>query len=333
MLEPFPFLILTSFIVYTAVAGTLKATLVHSYVGILLQRRKPDDDATSLIHITQSVDLMLRDSAIQSINASSLVSVLWFDGLNTVTIDGLVSSEVVGCKRVITIQNTASQDDADCVRVVRGQFFDISAGALNFTNNSAAVYASGFKNITHSPSTISFDTDDGSPVTISNCSFADLTVRDLGYFDGAALHLSSLNITITNSTFSNCTARKGGAVYTYTNETLSPNWPNHTVSYVTVSGCHFDASSAGFGGGGFYLSGDDIQTSIIAYFSDTVFSGNVAIFGGGLAGSAVAEVDTTSCLFKKNTASQGLGAGLSSEKCLSNQLHLYSQCHSSDQWV
>ena len=249
------------------------------------------------------------DSTIQSIDASSLVSVLWLDGLNSVAFDGLISSEVFGCKRVITVQNTAPQDDTDAVQVRNAQFFDISAGALNFTNNSAAVYDSGFKNVTRTPSTVTFDTDDGSAVTISNCTFADLTVRDPDYFDGAALHLSSPNITITDSTFTNCTARKGGALYTYTNETLSPNWPS-SDAYVAVSACHFDSSFAGFGGGGVYLSGDDGTTRIHASFLDTTFSGNAAIFGGALAGIAVSDVYVSTCTFEHNMAYQGLGAGL-----------------------
>ena len=255
------------------------------------------------------MDLSLRDSEIQSISASSLVSLLWFDGLNTIIIDGLISSHVIGCQRVITIQNTAPQDGADAAQVRNAQFFDSSAGALNFTNNSAGVYDSGFKNLTHTPSTMTFDADDGSAVTISNCTFANLTVQDPDYFDGAALHLSSLSITITNSTFTNCTAQSGGAVYTYTNETLSPDWPSNDA-YVYVSACHFGANVAGSGGGGIYISGSDSNPRIHASFSDTDFTGNAAVVGGGISGSAVTDIYVIACTFEHNRAYQGLGAGL-----------------------
>ena len=255
------------------------------------------------------MDLLLLDSVLRNLNTSSLASILSLDGLNSVNISGLNSSDVSGCVNIIGIQNTASQGDAASVQLSDLHFSNSSTGAVLLLNNSANIADSTFRNVTQTPGTISFDTADGSPVSITACTFSDLGVKDPESYVGAALYLSSGNVTINNCSFVNCSASRGGAVYTYTNATLSSSWPDTNAS-VFIMGCMFQGNVAGLGGGGVYLSGDDFTTSVAALIMDTTFVRNNASFGGGVAGIAVTQATVASCLFERNSVAQGLGAGI-----------------------
>ncbi len=165
--------------------------------GVHLERQSAEEHG-SLIHFNQSVDFILQDSLLLNINASTLDVIVWFYGLRSVTIEGLTATGCNSLAAVLSIQNCTSK-----VQVSSSQFSNSTTGAVVLDNNAAIVSHSTFALLTQAKAgvAINVENDDGSPFTVTNCTFKDILAvpNSTTTFNGGAIAAFSPQITIAQS--------------------------------------------------------------------------------------------------------------------------------------
>ena len=274
--------------------------------GVRLEQQSAEDNAT-LIHFNQSVDFILRDSLLLNINASTLETILWFEGLRSVTVEGLTATGCNSLATVLSMQNCTSK-----VQVSSSQFSNSTTGAIVVTNNAAVVSHSAFTLLAQPAAgvAISVENCDGSPFTVTNCTFKDILAvsssKEQVY--GGAIYAFSPQITISQSHFTNCSAWEGGAVKLYSEQLLNGSWP--TRSLATIDLCIFDSNLANSSGGALCFSGSEGFVSDTMIVTRSTFDNNVAVYGGAMYTSGIGYADIQACTFRNNIAFQGAGGAV-----------------------
>lgn len=126
--------------------------------------------------------------------------------------------------------------------------------------------------------TTSFVVAAESSLTMSDSTFLQIGEAEAAQYDGGAVHgVQMLSVNLTNCSFTQVQARKGGALYVaYTN----PNKPSirrqmSSDGFVRVTECRFEYCRSAEDGGSVYLS------YATATFSEVVFEKNTAAGSGG----------------------------------------------------
>ena len=274
--------------------------------GIRLEQQSALDNGT-LIHFNQSIDFMLRDSLLLNINASTLETIMWFEGLRSVTIDGLTATGCHSLSAVLSMQKCTSK-----VQVSSSQFSNSTTGAIVLDNNAAVVSHSTFTLLAQFKAgvAISAENCDGSPFTITNCTFKDILAVSTSkkQFYGGAITASSPQITISQSHFTNCSAWEGGAVKLYSEQLLNGSWPSTLLA--TIDLCTFDSNLANSSGGALCFYGSLGMMSDTMIVTRSTFDNNSAVYGGAMYTSGIGYADIQACTFRNNIAYQGVGGAV-----------------------
>ena len=258
------------------------------------------------------MDIVFKDSQIQDIRASTLSSIVQLVGLNSVRIDGLASSNLYSNCPLLAIINTTCSPENGCVNIHNMTLSDGIAGAMYVSNSALAVNNSVFANMQHSDSALDIQNTDGSTISISNCTFSNLTAVGKN-IKGAALYLEPPSQTaITDCTFSSCTATDGnaGAIYLLSVALLDGRWPNY--SKVNITGCLLEDNSAAGSGGAISFYGSGGFSSDYFHMRSSTIRRNNASYSGAVHLHGLYYVGIESCLFEQNWCWSGKGCALSS---------------------
>jgi predicted outer membrane repeat protein len=274
--------------------------------GVRLEQQSAEDNGT-LIHFNQSIDVILRDSLLLNINASTLDTIMWFEGLRSVTVEGLTATGCNSLAAVLSIQNCTSK-----VQVSSSQFSNSTTGAVVLDNNAAIVSHSTFASLAQVKAgvAINVENDDGSPFTVTNCTFKDILAvssQNQQYYGGAITAFSP-QITISQSHFTNCSAWQGGAMKLYSEQLLNGSWP--TTLHATIDICMFDSNSANSSGGALCFYGSSGFVSDTMTVTRSTFDNNHAVYGGAVYTEAIGYADVHNCTFHNNMAYQGVGGAV-----------------------
>ncbi len=274
--------------------------------GVQLERQAAEDNG-SLIHFNQSVDFILRDSLLLNINASTLETIMWFEGLRSVTIKGLTSTGCSSLSAVLSMQNCTSQ-----VQVSRSRFGNSTTGAIVLEKNAAIVSHSTFALLAQVKAgvAINVENDDGSPFTLTNCTFKDILAVSSSkkQFYGGPITAFSSQITNSQSHFTNCSAWQGGAVKLYSEKLLNGSWPTKLVAKIDL--CMFDSNLANSSGGALSFYGSSGFVSDTMIVTRSTFDNNHVVYGGAIYTTAIGYADIEACTFHNNIAYQGTGGAV-----------------------
>ena len=274
--------------------------------GVRLEQLSAEDNGT-LIHFNQSIDFILRDSLLLNINASTLETIIWIEGLRSVTIEGLTATGCNSLAAVLSIQNCTSK-----VQVSSSQFSNSTTGAVVLDNNAAIVSHSTFASLAQVKAgvAINVENDDGSPFTVTNCTFKDILAvsSQKQQYYGGAITAFSPQITISQSHFTNCSAWQGGAVNLYSEQLLNGSWP--TTMLATIDLCVFDSNVANSSGGALCFYGSSGFVSDTMMVTRSTFDNNNAVYGGAMYTNGIGYADIQACTFRNNIAYQGAGGAV-----------------------
>ncbi|DBB01561.1 TPA: hypothetical protein ACH3X1_000209 [Trebouxia sp. C0004] len=277
-----------------------------SFIGVHLERQSAEDNGT-LIHFNQSVDFILRDSLLLNINASTLETIMWFEGLRSATIEGLTATGCSSLSAVLSMQNCTSQ-----VQVSRCQFENSAAGAIVLKNNAAVVRHCTFASLAQVKTgvAINVENNDGSPFTVTNCTFKDILAVSSSQhkLNGGAITALSPQVVISQSHFTNCSAWEGGAVNLYSEQLLNGSWP--TTLLATIDLCTFESNLANSSGGALCFYGSSGFVSDTMIVTRSTFDNNHAVYGGAIFTSGIGYADIQGCTFRNNIAYQGTGGAV-----------------------
>ena len=108
---------------------------------------------------------------------------------------------------------------------------------------------------------------EGSSLTITNCEFVNCSSKGTG----GAIRTKNYNASITGTSFTDCRAVNGGAIYVE---------GNNDLYHVTVSNCTFSGNIANEKGGAIYLK--ESSTTDGCVLENVTISGNEALTGSGI---------------------------------------------------
>ena len=179
-------------------------------------------------------------------------------------------------------------------------------------NNAAVVSHSTFAALAQVKAgvAINVENDDGSPFTVTNCTFKDiLSVSSSNTkFYGGAITAFSPQTAISQSHFTNCSAWQGGAVKLYSETLLNGSWPTRLLA--KIDSCTFDSNLANSSGGALDFDGSSGFVSDTMTVINSTFDNNHAVYGGAIYTSGIGYADVQACTFRNNIAYQGAGGAV-----------------------
>ena len=179
----------------------------------------------------------------------------------------------------------------------------MTAGAALVVYHDLTIQDSTFSNLnmTFGPA-LACVNDDSSHMEVSNCTFENIATPEEGPPE-PILVLTRADLTMTGSTFSNCTALYA-VLEIGNNPTLNDSWlANETV---TIDNCTF-VDNYGYQGP-IYMLGKDLNPTQTLNLFNSNFTNNAGNLGGAVTAFAVGNMRVSGCLFEGNEAVTGMGA-------------------------
>ena len=262
-------------------------------------------DRPALIAFASADNVTLQDSSLLNVQLDGLGSIIAFNDLTNIAISNLTSN---ACTADYIISGNTIDTGGSCqVLLQSSQFINSSAGAIWASNCSIAVTDSVFDRL-NMPNTnvtdavLHHDNEDGSLLSIYNCSFSNSQTST--HQPSATVLLLRPNLMLSASQFVNCSASDAAVSIGINPSNYSYFPPNQTA---TIDSCTFVRCNAQQGAVHMLADQYAALAQQMNLYHNT-FESNRAQYGGALTLISVGTVEVIGCTFYGNYAVWGLSA-------------------------
>lgn len=261
----------------------------------------------SLLEFVNVDNITLGSSQFINVNMTHLGYIATFTNTSTALVDQLTS---YGCTNWIALcfANSIEAAPNSLVKIQSSQFHDTMAGAALVEYHNLTIQDSTFTNV-NSTDPLIYINDDSSHLEMSNCTFENVVTPEEGPPSSSIIAVLRSDVTITNSSFINCSANY--AVLSISNDPITSTDPALNGTWlanetVTIDGCTF-YDNFGFQAPIYMLGKDTNPTQTLNIYNSN-FTDNAGYVGAAVTAFAVGTVQISNCIFEANEALSGMGA-------------------------